>query len=195
MEVRERLRTRLYFITTPDIRNIASKCRIEPRRLHNMDTESIQMRVDANPQSDGIQFYSRTQREWLQKYGQRALCVDDTFNLTSYSLRLATVIVADEWDRALLAAYLPSYRMTEVAVSIVFEHVKKLLPSFRTDYFMTDGTNTFWNGFNKQIIAPFEPFLKKIREICLARNRNKFVAKYTSMLKCLRENEETVLAS
>ncbi|KAK6749368.1 hypothetical protein RB195_001779 [Necator americanus] len=163
-----------------------------------------------------------TQREWLRKYEQRALCVDDTFNLTSYSLRLATVIVANEWDRALPAAYLLSYRMTEVEVGIIFEHVKKLLPSFHTDYFMTDDTNTFWNGFNK-VFQPsstkrllclwrvqqamkgnvntklingelFEPFLK-MREICLVRKRNVFVVKYTSMLKYLRENEETVLTS
>ncbi|KHJ90820.1 hypothetical protein OESDEN_09325 [Oesophagostomum dentatum] len=123
------------------------------------------MRVEANEASDGIQFYkpaqdssgdgftlviiNPTQKEWLRRYGRRALCMDDTFNLTSYSLRLATIVVADEWDRALPAAYLLSYRMTEVEIGILFEQVKKNLPSFHTDYIMTDDTNTFWNGFGR----------------------------------------------
>ncbi|KAK6763017.1 hypothetical protein RB195_023644 [Necator americanus] len=164
-----------------------------------------------------------TQRQWLRKYGQRALCVDDTFNLTSYALRLATVIAADEWDRALPAAYLLSYRMTEAEVGLLFEHVKKYLPSFHTDYFMTDDTNTFWNGYSKAFSSSstkrllclwhvqqamkrnsntklinrdlFEPLLRKLKEIRLVRNRNVFVAKYTSMLRYLRENEESGLAS
>ncbi|KAK6762987.1 hypothetical protein RB195_023624 [Necator americanus] len=51
-----------------------------------------------------------TQRERLRKCGRRALCVDDTSNLTSYSLTLATVIVADEWHIALPTAYLLSCR-------------------------------------------------------------------------------------
>ncbi|KAK6748918.1 hypothetical protein RB195_001501 [Necator americanus] len=164
-----------------------------------------------------------TQKEWLRKYGQRALCVDDTFNLTSYSLRLATVIVADEWDRALPAAYLLSYRMTDMEVGLMFEHVKKLLPSFHTDNFITDDTNTFWNGFSKVFPSSWtkrllclwhvqqtikrnanaklvnrdlsEPFLRKMRDICLVRERSVFVTQYTSMLKYLRENDESTLAS
>ncbi|KAK6734859.1 hypothetical protein RB195_018192 [Necator americanus] len=39
----------------------------------------------------------------------------------------------------------------------------------------------------------FEPFLWKMKEICLVRNRNVFAAKYTLILRYLRENEETFL--
>ncbi|RCN24425.1 hypothetical protein ANCCAN_29878 [Ancylostoma caninum] len=54
-------KTRLYFITSRDIRNIALKCRVQLGRLHNLDTVSIQMRVDANSESDGIQFFQPAQ--------------------------------------------------------------------------------------------------------------------------------------
>ncbi|RCN53459.1 hypothetical protein ANCCAN_00524 [Ancylostoma caninum] len=64
----------------------------------------------------------------------KTLSVDDTFNLTSYSLKLGTVIVADE--------------MTEVEVGIMFERVRKFLSSFHTA-FMTDDRNTFRNGFKR----------------------------------------------
>ncbi|RCN25328.1 hypothetical protein ANCCAN_28961, partial [Ancylostoma caninum] len=164
-----------------------------------------------------------TQRKWLSKYGERALCVDDTFNLTSYSLRLATVIVADEWDRALLAAYLLSFRMTEVEVGIMFEHVKKFLPSFHTDFFMTDDSNSFWNGFKRAFPSTWtkkllclwhvqqamkrnsktdlknsdllEPFVEKMRETCLLRHREMFETKYTSVLKFLSEQGEDEMAA
>ncbi|KAK6735699.1 hypothetical protein RB195_018746 [Necator americanus] len=212
MQLRGGLRSRLYFITPRDIRNIASKCRVDPGRLHHLDTVSVQRRVDANLQSDGIQFYrpardasgdrfvqvviNPTQKEWLRKY---------------------------EWDRALPAAYLVSYRMTDIEVGMMFEHVKKLLPSFHTDNFITDDTNTFWNGFSKVFLSSWnkrllclwhvqqamkrnanakvvnrdlsEPFLRKMRDICLVRERSVFVTQYTSMLKYVRENDESTLAS
>ncbi|KAK6745847.1 hypothetical protein RB195_012143 [Necator americanus] len=168
-----RPRSRLYFITPRDIRNIASKCRVDPGRLHHLDTGSVQRRVDANLQSDGIQFYrpardasgdgfvlvviNPTQKEWLRKYGQRAL---------------TTVIVADEWDRALPAAYLLSYRMIDIEVGMMFEHVKKLLPSFHTDYFITDDTNTFWNGSSKVFPSSWTKRLLCLWHVQLAMKRN-----------------------
>ncbi|KAK6741601.1 hypothetical protein RB195_009457 [Necator americanus] len=158
-------------------------------------------RVDANLQSNGIQFYrpardasgdgfvqvviNPTQKEWLRKYGQRALCVDDTFNLTSYSLRLATAIVADEWDRALPAAYLLSY-------SKVFPSswTKRLLCLWHVQQAMK--RNAIAKLVNRDLS---EPFLRKMRDICLVRERSVFVTQYTSMLKYLLENDESTLAS
>ncbi|KAK6764410.1 hypothetical protein RB195_024654 [Necator americanus] len=83
--------------------------------------------------------------------------------------------------------------MTEAEVGSLFEHVKRYLPSFHTEDFMTDDTNTFWKGYNKRDL--FEPFFRKMKEICLVRNRNVFVAKYTLILGYLRKNEESVLSS
>ncbi|KAK6022780.1 hypothetical protein OSTOST_11508 [Ostertagia ostertagi] len=88
------------------------------------------------------------QESWLA-YGARTICMDDTFNLTSYCLRLATVIIVDEWDRGLPAAYLLSNRMTEDEVASLFKEVKTLLPCFDTEYFMSDDCNSFYNGFVK----------------------------------------------
>ncbi|KHJ84421.1 hypothetical protein OESDEN_15865 [Oesophagostomum dentatum] len=112
--------------------------------------------------------------------------------------------------------------MTEVEIGILFDQVKKHLPSFHTDYFMTDDTNTFWNGFarvfptswtkrllclwhvqramkknalsklkNKDLL---DPFVRKVQEICLQRDRSVFVVKYTSLVKYLQDNGEHPLA-
>ncbi|KIH51391.1 hypothetical protein ANCDUO_18524 [Ancylostoma duodenale] len=81
---------------------------------------------------------------------------------------------------------------------------------------MTDDANTFWNGFKRAFPSSWaqklclwhmeqamkrnakkeqkmyisddllEPFLIKVREICHARDKDTFVAKYTSLLKYLR---------
>lgn len=81
------------------------------------------MRVQENAVDDGIRLYvpntgegfvlvniTPIQKAWLQRYGARAIIMDDTFNLITYCLKLATVVVADEWDKGLPAAYLLSHQ-------------------------------------------------------------------------------------
>ncbi|RCN47001.1 hypothetical protein ANCCAN_06932 [Ancylostoma caninum] len=41
----------------PKTRNIALKCRMQLGRLHNFEIVSIETRVAANSESDGIEFY------------------------------------------------------------------------------------------------------------------------------------------
>ncbi|KAK5986918.1 MULE domain-containing protein [Trichostrongylus colubriformis] len=75
--------------------------------------------------------------------------IDDTFNLTCYSLRLATVVVPDEWDKGLPAAFLLTNRMTEEEAELLFMEIKKMVPSFDPTYFMSDDANAFFNGFRR----------------------------------------------
>ncbi|KAK6737241.1 hypothetical protein RB195_019748 [Necator americanus] len=85
---------------TASLRNIASKCWGDPGRLHTLDTVSIQLMPTRDLMASSSTGQHETPAEmyscWM--YGQRALWVDDAFNLTSYLLRLTTVIVADERD-------------------------------------------------------------------------------------------------
>ncbi|KAK6753546.1 hypothetical protein RB195_012876 [Necator americanus] len=46
-------RTRLYFTTTRDIRNLAAKSRVQRGKLNNLDAASVQMQVDAKSEFDG----------------------------------------------------------------------------------------------------------------------------------------------
>ncbi|PIO73956.1 hypothetical protein TELCIR_04046 [Teladorsagia circumcincta] len=136
--------------------------------------------------------------------------MDDTFNLTAYCLRLTTVVVADEWDRGLPAAYLLSNRMTENGVAAMYEEVKRLVPNFDTEYFMSDDCNAFYNGFTKvfprtrtqKLLCFFhviqaikrncnaelkqkqltEPVLATVRNLCKTVNPNEFASKYSSLM-------------
>ncbi|KAL6726811.1 hypothetical protein Aduo_008743 [Ancylostoma duodenale] len=148
--------------------------------------------------------------EKIRKAGV-SLSLDDTINLAPYSPRLATVVVADERKGAL------------PAVGIMFEHVKKFLLSFHTDFFMTDDTNSFRNGFRRAFPSLWvkkllylwhmqqamkrnvktdlnnsdllEPFVEKMRETCLLSGREMFASKYTSVLKSLSEQGEDKMAA
>lgn len=120
-----------------------------------------------------------TQQRWLQKYGRRGICIDDTFNLTGYNLRVAILVLANEWDMGIPGGYLLSFRydltwfvsqnfkcnltlrMTANEVSILFAEVKKLVPDFDPAFFMSDDTNTFYNGFVHEF-----PETKSVKLLC-----------------------------
>ncbi|VDO21165.1 unnamed protein product [Heligmosomoides polygyrus] len=154
---------RLYYTNCADIREIGIKHKIDPSRRDDNDIASVEKRVSERNAKDGIKIYhppvedkgdgfviviiTPIQEEWLRKYSRRAVCIDDTFNLTQYTLRLATVVVPDEWDRGLPAAYLLSRRMTEKEIAILFGEIKKVVADFNPKYFMSDDTNSFFNGF------------------------------------------------
>lgn len=78
---------------------------------------------------------------WLKKYSRRALCIDDTFDLTAYKLGLSRIIVVDEWDIVLPCAYLLSHRMTQREVSMLFEKIRSVHPTLEADYIVTDDTD------------------------------------------------------
>ncbi|VDP14098.1 unnamed protein product [Heligmosomoides polygyrus] len=149
--------------TVTYMREIGIKHKIDPSRRDDDDIASVEKRVSERNAKDGIKIYyppvedkgdgfviviiTPIQEEWLRKYSRRAVCIDDTFNLTQYTLRLATVVVPDEWDRGLPAAYLLSRRMTEKEIAILFGEIKKVVADFNPKYFMSDDTNSFFNGF------------------------------------------------
>lgn len=43
------------------------------------------------------------QLDWLMRYGERGIAIDDTFDLTRYNLKVAALMVADGRDRGLPA--------------------------------------------------------------------------------------------
>ncbi|KAK5970908.1 MULE domain-containing protein [Trichostrongylus colubriformis] len=222
---------RVYFTTAKDIRNIATRHNTAPGRKHAFDIQSVEIRVKEGCEDDGIRRYihakdetgdgfllivvTPVQKSWLMKYGRRGISIDDTFNLTRYSLRLATVIVADEWDMGLPAAYLLSHRMTEEEVYKFFWEIKEIVPDFDPKLFMTDDTNSFYNGFQRafpnsgavKLLCCFHVLqaikrsckakllekkhtgmiMGKVRSLCRTADQNEFTTKYSSLLTYLQQ--------
>ncbi|VDP17620.1 unnamed protein product [Heligmosomoides polygyrus] len=130
------------------------------------------MRVQENAVDDGIRLYvpaventgegfvlviiTTIQKAWLERYGARAIIMDDTFNLTTYCLKLATVVVADEWDKGLPAAYLLSH---QISSANEFATVHSNLITFLNQHNETNMADYFeancprvkqWAGFERR---------------------------------------------
>ncbi|KAK6050108.1 hypothetical protein COOONC_12388, partial [Cooperia oncophora] len=87
------------------------------------------------------------QVEWLQKFSHRGISVDDTHNATRYNLKLATVMVLNERDAGVPAAFLLSGTMTSIDVEKLFLEIRNLVPDFNPLQIVTDEAPSFYNGF------------------------------------------------
>ncbi|VDO39883.1 unnamed protein product [Haemonchus placei] len=87
------------------------------------------------------------QQRWLDQFASKGIAVDDTHNVTKYALKLATVMVVDDHDRGLPAAFLLSGEMTSKEVKILFDEIKKIVPNFTPKSLVSDEALAFYNGF------------------------------------------------
>ncbi|VDP54132.1 unnamed protein product [Heligmosomoides polygyrus] len=76
--------------------------------------------------------------DWLMRYGERGIAIDDTFDLTRYNLKVAALMVADGRDRGLPAGFLISSHMSSADITCLFEVIKELVPNFDPKVLMTD---------------------------------------------------------
>ncbi|KAK6029036.1 zinc finger, C2H2 type [Ostertagia ostertagi] len=159
--------SKVYFITRKDLWNIMSKYELIPGMRHKDDVISLKLREIERNLEDGIRYFKAQdepsgkgfllgfvtviitplQEKWLERYGHRGVSVDDTHNLTKYALKLATVMVVDERDRGLPAAFLLSAEMTSKELKILFDEIKRILPNFAPKALVSDEAMAFYNGF------------------------------------------------
>ncbi|EYB86495.1 hypothetical protein Y032_0278g1173 [Ancylostoma ceylanicum] len=105
----------------------------------------------SHPTGDGfvLAVVTKNGQKYLDRYGYRGLVFDDTFNVTRYSFRLATLLVTDDAGNGFPCGFLLSFRMTSEEIAVLFEVVRDLIPHFDTHYVMTDDCGSFYNGFRK----------------------------------------------
>ncbi|VDK50091.1 unnamed protein product [Cylicostephanus goldi] len=130
---------RLCFITARDVANIAARYGLVEGMTSKDDRQSLRTLVEdqeqvaavelcetSNPSGDGflLAFVTVNGKKYLDRYGYRGLVFDDTFNVTRYCFRLATLLVADDAGNGFPCAHLLSYRMTSKEVEVLFELVK-----------------------------------------------------------------------
>ncbi|CAJ0592561.1 unnamed protein product [Cylicocyclus nassatus] len=155
---------RLCFITARDVANIAARYGLVEGMNSKDDRQSLRTLVEdqeqvaavelcetSNPSGDGfvLAFVTVNGKKYLDRYGYRGLVFDDTFNVTRYCFRLATLLVADDGGNGFPCAHLLSYRMTSKEVEILFELVKECVPHFEPQFVVTDDTYVFFNAFKK----------------------------------------------
>lgn len=153
--------SKLSFVIKSDLRNIVARFKMSPGWRHDDDVTSLKLRHDEGNVNDGIRFFEApkssagpsmvvitpTMVEWLKKYSSKGVSLDDTFHTTRYNMKLATLMVTDERDRGLPAAFLLSGTMTSADVEKLFIEVRKLMPEFSPKTLVTDEAPCFYNGF------------------------------------------------
>lgn len=65
-----------------------------------------------------------TQLRRFEEHGHRGLVMDDTFSVTMYDLRLTTVLVLDDYDRAFPCGFILSSQMREEDIAQFFLYVR-----------------------------------------------------------------------
>ncbi|KHJ88978.1 hypothetical protein OESDEN_11215 [Oesophagostomum dentatum] len=150
-----------FYVTSQDLNNVLRKFNMCPRQHYKEDLMSLRLCADEGNLDDGIRFFQMpshqtgrdfalvvitpVQLEWLQLY--KGISIDDTHHTTRYSLKLATIMVVDDANRGLNAAFLTAGSMTSVDVKILFDQVKKLVPKFAPKFILSDEALAFYNGF------------------------------------------------
>ncbi|XGW34497.1 hypothetical protein V3C99_018424 [Haemonchus contortus] len=154
---------KLYFVTKKDLWNVMTKYKLTPGLRDRDDVTSLELREQERNPSDGIRFFKKQdepsgkgfvlviitprQQRWLDQFASKGIAVDDTHNVTRYALKLATVMVIDDRDRGLPAAFLLSGEMTAKEVKILFDEIKKIVPNFAPKSLVSDEALAFYNGF------------------------------------------------
>ncbi|KAK5973101.1 hypothetical protein GCK32_012711, partial [Trichostrongylus colubriformis] len=133
--------SRLHFVTKGDLWNIVNRFGLRPGFRHKDDMQSLKARKEEGNPDDGIRsldmpedpsgegfrmiIITPQQVQWLRKFSHRGISIDDTHNATRYNLKLATVMVLNDRDAGLPAAFLLSGTMTSLDVEKLFLEIRK----------------------------------------------------------------------
>ncbi|VDO19884.1 unnamed protein product [Heligmosomoides polygyrus] len=129
--------SKLYFVTKKDLWNISTRYNLTPGVRAKEDMASVAMReLERNP-DDGIRFLliiTPLQVRWLQQYGNKGVSLDDTHNLTKYTL-------SDE------AAF--NNRLTEVLTYLRNKECLQMVQYLQKEYLGQEKIRK-WASFNRK---------------------------------------------
>ncbi|CAJ0592133.1 unnamed protein product [Cylicocyclus nassatus] len=156
------MQARICYLTTRDVSRIAEQNGLLHGQYRRNDLDSLKMLMSQSPDiakyrlvftenatGDGFiaAFVTSTGQKHLELYSHRGIVFDDTFNVSRYALRLATLLVSDDAGNGFPCAHLLAFRMTSAEIAILFELIKECVPQFDPSIVMTDDTYIFYNGF------------------------------------------------
>ncbi|KAK6758768.1 hypothetical protein RB195_016161 [Necator americanus] len=193
-----RRQPRICYITMRDVTNIAARHGLVDGRRSEDDLTSLKCLLkDENeiaavklietddPTGDGfaLALVTTNGRKYLERYGHRGIVFDDTFNVTRYAFRLATLLVSDDGGNGFPCAFLLSYRMTAAEIRVLFELVKGCEIGLNPQYVMTDDTYVFYNAFK----AVF-PSSQAAKVLCSFHISQALQRKHKELLKHVEKN-------
>ncbi|VDP60790.1 unnamed protein product [Heligmosomoides polygyrus] len=113
------------YLNTKNITNIALRHGLVDDRTDDLDLQSLKTLMKdkkeqiaaqsfheaTKPGGDGfiLAFITEGGKRYLERYGGRGLVFDDTFNVTQYTFRLATLMVTDDAGNGFPCVFLLSW--------------------------------------------------------------------------------------
>ena len=92
---------------------------------------------------------TESQMDLLKMYGEKCVMVDSTHGTNQHGFHLTTLIVNDKDHEGLPVAIFFSSKLTSEHFEIFFRNILKKLPKFKTNFLMSDDTNTFINAWKR----------------------------------------------
>ena len=102
---------------------------------------------------------TKQQLHMYEKFGGRIVCMDSTHSTNSYSFKLITLMVPDEFRKGYPIAFCISNREDETAISLFLSAVKKQSPDTKVSIIMTDDDNAGWNAARSVYGSGLQQFL------------------------------------
>ena len=94
------------------------------------------------------------QQKMLQKFGSDRILIDSTHGITGHDFMLTTVMVVDEYEEGIPAAFLVSARTDTSTLVQFFNALKCKAGSLHCAVFMSDDDSAFYNAWAEVMGAP-----------------------------------------
>ncbi|XP_062604065.1 uncharacterized protein LOC134265856, partial [Saccostrea cucullata] len=102
---------------------------------------------------------TKEQLNMYKSFASRILCMDSTHKTNSYSFKLITLMVPDEFRKGYPVAFCISNREDETTMSLFLSSVKNLSPETKVKVIMTDDDNAGWNAAKSVYGSDLQHFL------------------------------------
>ena len=158
-------------LTRKDIQNIATvhNLNLQDGCRHVDDENSVDMWITQCLQSDNnpVLYYKKqgkicsefnlmeqdvcliimdkVQSNFFQKFGTKFIAIDSTHGLNAYDFELTTILSIDEFHEGIPLAFMFSNRKDSLINQIFFQKIRDNVGTIKTDIFMSDITNVFYN--------------------------------------------------
>ena len=87
------------------------------------------------------------QKDMLIKHGSEGVCMDATYNVNNYDFHLITLLVLDDYQEGIPAAYAISNREDKLVIKYILESIKLKCKGFKScSWFMSDMALQYFNA-------------------------------------------------
>lgn len=162
---------RIHLLNRQDLYNIEKSFNLTASSVrHQNDAISVEAWINQMHQEETVLFYkpqgidlqdqpklksedfvliimTPAQQKFLQKYGTDCICLDGTHGLNGYDFELTTLMVLDDLREGFPAAFLISNRCDKDVMLIFFSNILLRVGVIRTNVFMSDLADSYFNAW------------------------------------------------